>query len=126
VHGEVLLRMIDDDGKLISPARFFAPAERFQIASRIDRWVVRKVFDFLTMYRDRCAHLATVSINLSGQSVGDRDFHRYAHNLMEAMAIDAYKICFEITQRRSSSPCARAACASRSMISAAVYRPSVT
>jgi diguanylate cyclase (GGDEF)-like protein/PAS domain S-box-containing protein len=98
VHGEILLRMIDDDGKLIPPAEFLAPAERFQIASRIDRWVVRKVFGLLTIHRDRCAHLATVSINLSGQSIGDRDFHRYVHDLMETMAFDAHKICFEVTE----------------------------
>ena len=98
VHGEVLLRMINDDGKLILPALFFAPAERFQMASRIDRWVVRQVFELLTNRRDRCAHLATVSINLSGQSVGDRDFHRYVQELMETMAIDARKICFEVTE----------------------------
>ncbi|MFL9908617.1 EAL domain-containing protein [Paraburkholderia sp. RL17-337-BIB-A] len=98
VHGEVLLRMINDDGTLIPPARFLAPAERFQMASRIDRWVIRQVFEFLTIHRDRCAHLSTVAINLSGQSIGDRDFHRYVDDLMETMAIDAHKICFEITE----------------------------
>jgi hypothetical protein len=64
--------------------RFFASAERFQIASRIGRWVVRRVFEVLTIHRDRCGHLAAVSSNLSGQSVGDRDFHRYVHDRTQA------------------------------------------
>jgi diguanylate cyclase (GGDEF)-like protein len=98
LHGEVLLRLVGDDGILIPPGAFLASAERFQMASRIDRWVVREVFNLMMMYKDSCAHVDTVSINLSGWSIGDRDFHGYVLDLIDSMAFDTRKICFEITE----------------------------
>jgi EAL domain-containing protein (putative c-di-GMP-specific phosphodiesterase class I) len=44
------------------------------------------------------AHVATLSINLSGLSVSDRDFHRYVLNLIETVPCEHHKICFEITE----------------------------
>lgn len=44
IHGEILLRMIGDGDKLIPPGAFLPSAERFQMAPRIDRWVVHAVF----------------------------------------------------------------------------------
>jgi EAL domain-containing protein (putative c-di-GMP-specific phosphodiesterase class I) len=52
----------------------------------------------MTMYKDSSAHLDTVSINLSGQSIGDRNFHSYVLDLIDRMAFDKRKICFEITE----------------------------
>jgi diguanylate cyclase (GGDEF)-like protein/PAS domain S-box-containing protein len=98
LHGEVLLRLVGDDGVLIPPGVFLASAERFQMASRIDRWVLREVFNLMTMYKESSAHLDTVSINLSGQSIGDRNFHSYVLDLIDSMAFDTRKICFEITE----------------------------
>lgn len=94
----MLLRLIGDEGQLISPGLFLAAAERFQMVSRIDRWVVREVFELMTRHRDKSDHIATVSINLSGQSIGDRDFHRYVLGLIDSMTFDARKVCFEITE----------------------------
>lgn len=47
VHAEVLLRMLDTDGSIISPAAFLPAAERFHLASRIDRWVLRNAIRWL-------------------------------------------------------------------------------
>jgi diguanylate cyclase (GGDEF)-like protein/PAS domain S-box-containing protein len=98
LHGEILLRLINDDGTLISPGAFLPSAERFQMASRIDRWVVRAVFERMAQHRATLSHVGTVAINLSGQSIGDRDFHRYVTKLIETMAFDHHKLCFEITE----------------------------
>jgi diguanylate cyclase (GGDEF)-like protein/PAS domain S-box-containing protein len=98
LHVEVLLRLVDDDGKLIPAGAFLPSAERFQMASRIDRWVVRAVFEWMAQHRARIPHVGTVAINLSGQSISDRDFHRYVMELIETIAFDHQKICFEITE----------------------------
>jgi diguanylate cyclase (GGDEF)-like protein/PAS domain S-box-containing protein len=98
LHGEVLLRLVNDDGKLIPPGAFLPSAERFQMASRIDRWVVRAVFEWMAQHRATLSHVDTVAINLSGQSIGDRDFHRYVRELIETIAFEHQKICFEITE----------------------------
>jgi EAL domain-containing protein (putative c-di-GMP-specific phosphodiesterase class I) len=95
-HIEVLLRLATPEGKLVSPGAFFPAAERFNLASRIDRWVLREVVAFLA--GNDCRMLDTVGVNLSGQSIGDRSFHRYAMELIRDSGIDARKLCFEITE----------------------------
>ena len=41
VRAEVLLRMLQDDGDLVPPGAFLPAAERFHLASRVDRWVLQ-------------------------------------------------------------------------------------
>jgi len=98
IHGEVLLRMVCEKGKLVSPGAFLPSAERFHMASRIDRWVVNEAFEWMARHREALGHLDTLSINLSGLSIGDRDFHRYVIDLIETIAFDHHKLCFEITE----------------------------
>lgn len=98
VHAELLLRMVDDNGNLINPGAFLSVAERFHLAARIDRWVVRTVFRWMHAHRDELAHVGTVAINLSGLSIGDRDFHRFVAELLRDIPFDHHKVCFEITE----------------------------
>jgi EAL domain-containing protein (putative c-di-GMP-specific phosphodiesterase class I) len=96
VHFEILLRLIEPDGRVIAPSVFFPAAERFNLASRIDRWVLREVLDW--MGSSRLEAVETVAVNLSGQSIGDKSFHRYAADLMARAPSQAGKLCFEITE----------------------------
>lgn len=98
IHAELLLRMVDDNGSLINPGAFLSVAERFHLATRIDRWVVRTVFRWMHDHRQQLSHVGTVSINLSGLSIGDRDFHRFVAELLQEIPFDHDKICFEITE----------------------------
>ncbi len=98
LHFEVLLRLIDDDGALVLPGAFLPAAERFHLATRIDRWVLRHAIGELAALPDLSA-INTVSINLSGQSVGDRAFHSHAMAaLMQAGPELRRRICLEITE----------------------------
>ncbi|WP_342310457.1 EAL domain-containing protein [Burkholderia pyrrocinia] len=98
IHGEILIRMRDDNGTLISPAAFLSSAERFHMITRIDRWVVRQVFDWMACHLDALEHVGSIGINLSGQSIGDQDFHRYVLDLLNEISFDHEKLCFEITE----------------------------
>ncbi|WP_322067160.1 EAL domain-containing protein [Burkholderia ubonensis] len=98
IHGEVLIRLRDNDGTLIPPSAFLPSAERFHMISRIDRWVVRNVFEWMAKNRDALAHICSIAINLSGHSIGDRDFHRYVLGLISEITFDHHKLCFEITE----------------------------
>ena len=44
-HAEVLVRLRETDGSLVMPGVFLPAAERFHLASRIDRWVLRHAVD---------------------------------------------------------------------------------
>lgn len=98
IHGEVLLRLVGDQGQLISPGTFLPVAERFHMASRIDRWVLREVFEWMARHKAALSHVDQLAINLSGQSIGDRDFHLYVLELLGAIKFDHHKLCFEITE----------------------------
>ncbi len=96
LHAELLLRLRGDDGQLIAPGAFLPAAERFHMASRIDRWVLRQAFDMLADVD--LAHVDTVAINLSGQSLGDSAFHAFVHELLESARFDLRKLCLEVTE----------------------------
>lgn len=98
VHAEVLLRMRDADGALVMPGAFLPAAERFHLATRVDRWVLKRVVEQLKHLDPRAA-LSSLSVNLSGQSIGDRAFHRQALELL-GHAGDAVcrRLCLEITE----------------------------
>lgn len=97
IHAEVLIRLSGDDG-LIMPNEFLPAAERFHLASRIDRWVMQNSIDHLRSMTD-ISGISMLCVNLSGQSVSDSAFHREAIALLtEAGAKVCRRICLEITE----------------------------
>jgi diguanylate cyclase (GGDEF)-like protein/PAS domain S-box-containing protein len=97
VHAEVLLRMRQGD-TLVAPGAFLPAAERFHLASRIDRWVLRHVVDWMAALQDP-SRIELLSVNLSGQSVGDNTFHRWALELLaRAGPRLCGALCLEITE----------------------------
>lgn len=97
-HYEVLLRMEAEDGTLISPELFLPAAESYHLSTRLDTWVVGKVFDHLAMkeiHRDD-GHLCC--INLSGHSITDAGFLQNVVTQLERSPTTAGSICFEITE----------------------------
>lgn len=109
LHIEVLLRLREPDGTLVAPGAFLPAAERFHLATRIDRWVVRRVFEWLAADDGAFAHVHTVAVNLSGQSMGDRAFHDWVAELGRTHRFDARRLCFEITETAAITSLADAA-----------------
>ena len=98
LHAEVLLRMIDSDGSVVQPSAFLPAAERFHFATRIDRWVLRRGIDTLCALADLSA-IDTLCVNLSGQSIGDRAFHRQAIDMLKEAGTEVCRrLCLEITE----------------------------
>ena len=111
-HLEVLLRMRDTDGSILPPGAFLPAAERFNMAGRVDRWVVRSVVDHLcSRYAERgdLCGIATVAVNLSGQSISDRTFHRFVFDQVARAPFDPRVLCFEITETAAITHLADAA-----------------
>ncbi len=109
LHAEVLIRLLDSDGSLIPPGAFLPAAERFHMATRIDRWVLKRAIQQIQAMPDLTA-LNTLCINLSGQSVGDRAFHRHAiDSLTEAGSAVCQRVCLEITETAAVTNMADAA-----------------
>lgn len=98
LHAEVLLRLRDTDGTMVMPGAFLPAAERFHLATRVDRWVLRQVVEHLKD-RGACPEVSSLSVNLSGQSIGDRAFHKQAMDLIgNAGESVCARLCLEITE----------------------------
>ncbi|WPB56279.1 EAL domain-containing protein [Xylophilus sp. GOD-11R] len=109
LHAEVLLRLRDEDGSLIPPGAFLPAAERFHLATRIDRWVVTHAVRWLSQ-PEAVRMVGCLHVNLSGQSVSDRAFHAWVHTLlMEAGDAIRSRLCFEITETSAVTHMADAA-----------------
>jgi EAL domain-containing protein (putative c-di-GMP-specific phosphodiesterase class I) len=109
VHAEVLLRLRQADGSLTAPGAFLPAAERFHLASRIDRWVLEKATRWMSAAPTlRCIDM--LCVNLSGQSVGDRAFHRWAIEMLSQVGQQVCRrLCLEITETAAVTNLADAA-----------------
>jgi diguanylate cyclase (GGDEF)-like protein/PAS domain S-box-containing protein len=91
---EVLLRLKEPDGRVISAGDFLEAAERYQMMPAIDRFVVQGVLDHL--HRERSPRRCFV--NLSGQSLGDDGFHGFLLEMFAHRPQLAQYIVFEVTE----------------------------
>ncbi len=98
-HVELLLRMIDDSGQIVSPGEFIPAAERFGMMPQIDRWVVQKAFAMLVERRRQGREpMAFCAINLSGATIGEREFLTFLRTELARHELDPSTLCFEVTE----------------------------
>jgi len=106
-HLEILIRMRDVDGSLISPADFIPAAEKYNLMPAVDRWVIKKAFQHLVSLEPQ-GRRPVFSINLSGASVADESFFDYIHNLVDSVGVDPHQVCLEITETTAIANMSRA------------------
>ncbi len=97
IHFEVLLRL-QDGGQVVEPGAFLPAAERYNLAARVDRWVIDSLFAWLAAHPEFLRQVQLCTINLSGQSLSDRVFQAHLVRQLETYALPPEKICFEITE----------------------------
>ncbi len=95
---EALVRMRDVNGDTISPARFIPAAERNGLMSAIDRWMLEQSCRWLQDHLPRLTMLDYVTVNLSGASLNDMQFHADVRAILTEHAGVASRLCFEITE----------------------------
>lgn len=91
-HHEVLVRMLDRNGRLIAPTAFIPAAERYGLMPQIDRWIVG------TVLAHAAANATTYAINLSGATICDETFLAFVQQSFRDHGADPRRICFEITE----------------------------
>jgi diguanylate cyclase (GGDEF)-like protein/PAS domain S-box-containing protein len=94
---EILLRLLDDDNRLLLPEAFLRSAERFGHVGAIDRWVVRRAIRLIAAAQVAGTDLC-LEVNLSGRSIGDPELPRVVEAELEATGIDASRLVLEITE----------------------------
>lgn len=97
-HYEYLIRLVDEQGNIVLPGAFLPAAERYNMISQIDRWVIRKAFELMASTSDATAANAIGNINISGQSIGEKGFLEFVEASLLEFDVYPGKICFEITE----------------------------
>ncbi len=101
-HFEMLLRLVDEDGAIIAPGRFFPAAERYGLMPAIDRWVIQHLLldgQGKRLQSEMAQSAAThCAINLSGASLNDDKFLKFLEDALRYTSIPSHALCFEITE----------------------------
>ena len=106
---ELLLRLRDVDGSLVSPGPLIVAAQRYQLLPTIDRWVTQRALQMLAPYRGMLnTRGLTMSINVSGQSIGDETFIQQFAEHLAAARLPRDCITVELTEQAAITNLARA------------------
>jgi diguanylate cyclase (GGDEF)-like protein len=98
-HFEVLLRLRDEDGKMVPPIEFIPVAEKHNLMPVIDRWVIRNTMKELRASGVLQAFPGTVcSINLSGQSFAAGSVLEDLERMIREQNVPPENLCFEVTE----------------------------
>lgn len=97
-HYEILLRLRNEAGDLVSPGLFIPLAERHGLMSKVDMWVVKNTIRILEAHPSHLDNVGKVAINLSGITLGDDVTLQKIAQLIQSTIVPAEKICFEITE----------------------------
>jgi diguanylate cyclase (GGDEF)-like protein len=90
---DVLVRMIDGQGKEVLPAEFMAAAERNDLLKNIDRWVVGASLSFAAQRKPGC-----LFVRMSKDTVRDGSFLDWLDNHIRASRADPSRISFQIPE----------------------------
>ena len=93
IHYEALLRMLDQEGKLVFPNAFMPIAERFGLMSQIDRWVVNSAIETLYKHSE-----LSIFVNISASSLSDKELLKFIESRIDESHIQPTRIGFEITE----------------------------
>ncbi|MBZ9797722.1 EAL domain-containing protein [Mesorhizobium sp. ES1-4] len=95
-HVEVLARLAGKSGRLIPPGEFIPAAERFGVAARLDRWIIRTALSRHSAAMKSGA--ITLGFNLSAQTLSDPGLWDFVDRIIEETGAPHSGIGFEITE----------------------------
>ncbi len=100
VHHELLVRMVQRDGKMVPPGAFIRAAERFNLAPSIDLYVLENALQQLTQYLENGGRVCPpITVNVSGESLGGIEFSDSVNELFARYPlVEPQLVCFEITE----------------------------
>ena len=106
-HYELLLRMRDENGELVGPNQFIPAAERYNLMSTLDRWVIHEALSELADRSEDGPAKYTIAINLSGTSLSEDRFLEFVIDELKKQKLPEGAICFEITETAAISNLSR-------------------
>lgn len=96
--GEVLCRLSDGQGNLLTPNLFLPAIEAARRGPELDLAVVTELFAQLQRSPELVAACGRISVNLTGQSLASESFRVRLLELLEQAPLPLSRLCFEITE----------------------------
>jgi diguanylate cyclase (GGDEF)-like protein len=98
-HYEILIRLRDHSGEILSPNSFLPAAERYQLMPSVDRWVVHHTLKAIgKCWKTIAADSPVFCINLSGQSFSNPGFQAFIMDEIREANVPPQNICLEVTE----------------------------
>jgi multidomain signaling protein FimX len=91
---DVLVRMMDPQGKEVLPSEFLAAAERNDLLKNIDRWVVGASLSFAAQRKPGC-----LFVRLSKETAKDATFVDWLDNHVRSSRAEPHRLCFQVTEQ---------------------------
>ncbi len=95
---DVLVRMIDHQGKEVLPSEFMAAAARNDLMKNIDRWVVGASLSFAAQKQPEC-----LFVRLSRETARDPAFLEWLDNHLRSSRAESRRLCFQINEETAAS-----------------------
>ena len=95
---DVLVRMLDQQGKEVLPAEFMAAAERNDLLKNIDRWVVGASLSFAAQRKPGC-----LFVRLSRDSIRDASFLEWLVGHIKSSRAEPQRLCFQANETVAAS-----------------------
>lgn len=95
---EVLIRLREEEEKLLPPGSFLPTAERYGLLPEVDRWVTRHLLAWLQRRAalDPSWRPTPFSINLAGATLADTGFPEFVREAARQRGIAPETLCFEV------------------------------
>ena len=95
---DVLVRMIDQQGREVLPSEFMAAAARNDLMKNIDRWVVGASLSFAAQKKPEC-----LFVRLSKDTARDGGFNEWLDNHLRTSRAEPKRLCFQVTEESAAS-----------------------
>jgi PAS domain S-box-containing protein len=95
---DVLVRMVDPQGRDVLPSEFMAAAARNDLMKNIDRWVVGASLSFASQKKTEC-----LFVRLSRETARDETFLSWLDTHLRSSRAEPRRLCFEVTEESAAS-----------------------
>ncbi|TDJ15993.1 MAG: DUF1631 family protein [Gammaproteobacteria bacterium] len=100
---EILLGVLKEDGLVTVPSDFIRAAERSHEMQRVDRWVIKSVFNWISENQKKVEAADGFSINLSSNSLSDDGVLEFVLLQFSETMVPPAKIIFEFPESAAAA-----------------------
>lgn len=103
LHYEVLARMLDERGNIMSPAAFLPAIGRAGLTREFDRAIIEATFDHLSRDEALRSRTLTCAINVTGRMISSADLPDFLRAQLQRSGLSPRLFAIEITESESIS-----------------------